>query len=165
MKKFSMALSTVIKKIKIGEVIIVYSLIFVSWGYPQELTPLLSNGASGKAAYQKYLKNQDNKLNEINYLLDLIENSTLLFERNGQESNGKNAVKILKYKLNQYKNKIHTTEDFIEKVASFSSHTNKSYSVITPQGKKLLLKDLLYTELNKLRNKSDKGSIQEGKKE
>jgi hypothetical protein len=38
--------------------------------------------------------------------------------------------------------------------ASFSSHTKKSYYIILPEGKKILLKDLLYTELKKLRNQS-----------
>jgi hypothetical protein len=41
-------------------------------------------------------------------------------------------------------------------VASFSSHTHKSYYDIFPEGKKVLLKDLLYAELNKLRNQSNK---------
>lgn len=152
-----------VKKRKIGVAIIFSSLIFASWGYPQDQTPLLSNEASNKPAYQKYLKDQNKKLNEINYLLDLIENSSLSFERNGRKGSGKDAAKLLKYKLNQYKNKIHTTEDFIEKAASFSSHTKKSYYVILPRGKKFLLKDLLYTELNKLRNQSNKGS-KKGKK-
>ena len=133
-----------------------FSLFTASWGYAKDQKSLLSNEASNKAAYQKYLKDDDKKLNEINYLLDLVENSSLLFERNGQKGSGKGAAKILKYKLNEYDHKIHTTEDFIEKVASFSSHTNKSYYVIFPEGKKLLLKDVLYMELKKLRNKSNK---------
>jgi len=123
--------------------------------FPQGLIPLLSNEVSSKVAYQKYLIGPDKKLNEIDYLLDLIENSSLLFERNGQKGSGKDAAMILRFKLNEYNDKIHTTEDFIEKVASFSSHTKKSYYVILPEGKKLLLKDLLYSELKKLRNQSN----------
>jgi hypothetical protein len=123
--------------------------------FPMGQTPLLSNEVSSKVAYQKYLIGHDKKLNEINYLLDLIENSSLVFERNGQRGSGKEAARIFEYKFNQYNNKIHTTEDFIEKVASFSSHTKKSYYVILPEGKKLLLKELLYTELKKLRYQSN----------
>ena len=123
--------------------------------FPEGPIPLLSNEASRKAAYQKYLIDPDKKLNEINYLFDLIENSSLVFERNGQKGSGKDAGKILRFKLNEYNDKIQTTEDFIEKAASFSSHTKKSYYVIFPEGKKLLLEDLLYTELNKLRNQSN----------
>ena len=123
--------------------------------FPQGLIPLLSNEVSSKVAYQKYLIGSDKKLNEINYLFDLMENSSLVFERNGQKGSGKDAVKILRFKLNEYNDKINTTEDFIDKVASFSSHTKKSYYVILPEGKKLLLKDLLYTELKKLRNQSN----------
>jgi len=123
---------------------------------PEGAIPLLSNEVSSKVAYQKYLIGPDKKLSEINYLLDLIEDSSFIFERNGQKGSGKDAVKILRYKLNENNNKIHTTEDFIEKVASFSSHTKISYYLILPEGKKLLLKDLLYTELKKLRSKSNK---------
>lgn len=124
--------------------------------FPLDPTPLLSNEISRKVSYQKYLIDHDEKFKEINYLLDLIENSSLVFERNGQKGSSKEAADILKFKLYQYRNQIHTTEDFIEKVASFSSHTKKSYYVVFPEGKKLLLKGLLYAELNKLRNKSKK---------
>jgi len=124
--------------------------------FPEGPIPLLSNEVSRKAAYQKYLIGHDKKFNEIDYLLDLIENSSLVFERNGQKGSGKDAFKILKFKLYEYNDKIRTTKDFIEKVASFSSHTNKSYYVIFPEGKMLLLKDLLYTELNMLRNQLNK---------
>ncbi len=147
-----------IKKRKITAVIVSSLLIFASLGYSQGQKPFLSEKTSDKAVYQKYLKDPDKKSNEINYLLNLVETSSLSFERNGQKASGKDAAKLLKYKLNQFKNKIHTTEDFIEKVASFSNHTKKSYYVILPDGKKLVLKDLLYTELNKLRKQSNKGS-------
>jgi hypothetical protein len=147
-----------VKKKNFGVVAVFSLLIFASVGFAQDQTPFLSSEASTKAAYQKYLKDQDKKSNEINYLLNLIEHSSLTFERNGQKGSGQDAVKLLKVKLIQYKNKIHTAEDFIEQVASFSSHTNKSYHVILPGGEKLLLKDLLYTELNKLRNRSNEES-------
>jgi hypothetical protein len=135
-------------------VIIFSSLILASLGYAQGLTPLLSNGASGNAVYLRYLKDHDKQSNEINYLLALIETSPLSFERNGQKGSGKDAAKLLRFKFGQLKNKIHTTEDFIAIVASFSSHTNKSYYVILPGGKKYLLSDQLYTELSKLRKRT-----------
>jgi hypothetical protein len=144
------------KKKKIGVAIIFSSLILASLGYAQGPAPLLSNGTAGNAVYQRYLEDQDKRSNEINYLLALIDTSPLSFERNGQKGSGKAAAMILKIKLNQNKNKIHTTEDFIEKVASFSSHTNISYFVILPEGKKLLLKDLLYAEIKELRNRVNK---------
>ena len=124
--------------------------------FPQGLTPLLSNEVSNKVAYQKYLIGHDKKLDEIKYLLDLIENSSLSFERNGQKGSDKDAAKILKFKLDQYNIKIRNAEDFIDKAASFSSHTKKIYYVVFPEGTKLPLKELLYTELKKLRNKSNK---------
>jgi hypothetical protein len=145
-----------VKKKRICATAILFLLIFASLGYAQAQVSIRSIEASSKAAYQKYLKDQDKNLNEINYLLDLIENSSLSFERNGQKGSGKNAAKVLRYKFNQYRNKIHTTEDFIEKVASFSSHTNKSYYVSIPEGERFLLKDLLYTELKKLRDQAKK---------
>jgi len=136
--------------------IIFSSVIFTSWGHSQGQMPLLSNEVSNKASYQKYLTGQDKKFNEINYLLDLVEHSSMVFERNGQKGSSKEAVEILRFKLYQYKDKIHSTEDFIEKVASFSNHTKKSYFVFLPGGKKILLKDLLYTELYKLRDQLKK---------
>ncbi len=150
-----------VKKKEIGLVAILFFLVFSSLGYAQDQTQFLSTEDARKVAYQSYLKDQDKKSSESNYLLSLIESSSLLFERNGQKGSGKIAGKILKYKFNQYKKLIRSTEDFIEKVASFSSHSNKSYFVVIPGGKKLLLKDMLYAELNKLRdqNKEMKGEV------
>ena len=91
---------------------------------------------------------------EIPYLLNLIKTSSFIFERNGQNGSGKSAAELLQFKFNQSKNKIHTAEDFIENVASFSGHTMKSYHVILPGGEKILLKDLLYAELGKLRGQA-----------
>jgi hypothetical protein len=133
-----------------------FSLFFASWGYAQNQRSLLSHEPANKAAYQKYLKDHDKKLNEINYLLDLIENSSLSFERNGQKASGKEAAKLLRYKFNEFKNKIQNTNDFIEKVASFSNHTNKGYYVFLPEGKKILLKDMLYAELKELKDRPKK---------
>lgn len=121
---------------------------------PEGTIPLLSDEVSRQVAYQKYFIDQDNKFNEINYLLDLIENSSFSFERNGRKGSSKDAAKLLKFKLHQYRDQIHTTEDFIEKVASFSSHTKQNYYVINTEGKKFLLRGVLYTELNKLRSQS-----------
>ena len=94
---------------------------------------------------------------EIPYLLNLIKTSSFTFERNGQNGSGKSAAELLQFKFNQSKNKIHTTEEFIENVASFSGHTKKSYHVILPGGEKILLKDFLYEELKKLRAKTKNG--------
>ncbi|MBF0490041.1 MAG: DUF5329 family protein [Candidatus Omnitrophica bacterium] len=143
-------------RISLGVLIIGLSFIFASWGDAQTPIPLLSKESSSGAVYQRYLKDHDKKHNEINYLLNLIENSSLSFERNGQKANGKVAAYILRFKFNQEKKNIYTTEDFIARVASFSSHTNKSYYVILLSGKKLLLKDQLYAELDKLRNQWNK---------
>jgi hypothetical protein len=136
--------------------IIFFALFMASWGYTQDPKSLLSDETANKAAYQEYLNDQDKKLNEINYLLDLIKNSSLSFERNGRKANGKKAAELLKYKLNEFKDKIKTPQDFIEKVASFSNHTNKGYYVFLPDGKKILLKDMLDAELKKLQGRSSK---------
>ena len=110
-------------------IILFFSLAFAPLGYAQ-----------GKAS------------TEIPYLLNLIKTSSYTFERNGQNGSGKSAAELLQFKFNQNKNNIHTTQDFIEKVASFSGHTMKSYHVILPGGEKILLKDFLYAELGKLRD-------------
>ena len=144
-----------VKETKIIAAVIFSSLIFSSLGQAQDIAPLLSNGPAGQAVYQTFLKDQDKRSNETHYLLGLIEHSALMFERNGQKGSGKDAAEILRFKLNQYKNMVRTAEDFIEKVASFSSHTKKSYRVILPDGKKLLLKDLLYAELHTLRGRTE----------
>ena len=145
--------------ILLGVLIILSSLTFTSGVNAQDQTTLLSNESSNKIVLQKYLNDNDKKLNEINYLLELIKGSSFSFERNGQKGSSKEAFDLLKFKLNQYRNQIHTTEDFIEKIASYSNHTHKSYYVILPDGEKSLLKDLLYAELKKLRIQENKGSM------
>jgi hypothetical protein len=127
-------------------------LLIASAGYASDQTSLMSNEPANQGVYQKTL--DAHNVDEINYLMNLMTHSSFSFERNGQRAGGKDAVKLLKYKLNQNKNIIHTAEDFIDVAASFSAHTKQSYYVIFPDGKRVALKDLLYRELNKLRSQS-----------
>ena len=74
---------------------------------------------------------------QINFLLNEIEKSDIVFMRNGDEHNGKKARKHLENKMNYARRafwlfgpKIDiTVENFIEKIASRSSSSDKEYQV------------------------------------
>lgn len=66
---------------------------------------------------------------EIQYLLSFISGSDCIFIRNGDEHPPKEASEHLEMKYNHIKKRIHTAEDFIDKIASKSSLSRKQYTV------------------------------------
>lgn len=66
---------------------------------------------------------------EIDFLLDFVATSECTFIRNGKEYPGPEAAKHLKRKYNYAKSRIKTAEIFIEKIASKSSMSKKTYQV------------------------------------
>jgi hypothetical protein len=67
---------------------------------------------------------------EIDFLLSYIASSGCNFIRNGDEHQATEASKHLKMKYNHAKDRIKSAENFIDKIATKSSFTNRSYEVI-----------------------------------
>lgn len=76
----------------------------------------------------------ENTQNEIRYLLTHIEQSECLFNRNGTDYKGNKVVSHIKTKYNYFKDKIKTTEDFIELSATKSELSGKKYTVRCNEG-------------------------------
>jgi len=66
---------------------------------------------------------------EIQYLLGYVETSGCLFERNGTEHDATGAAVHLRLKCTRGKRYAKTAEQFIDRLASESSWTGKTYTV------------------------------------
>ena len=69
---------------------------------------------------------------EIHYLKTFISNSQCTYNRNGDLHSAKEALEHIQKKHDYFKDDIHTAEDFIEKSASKSTMSGKTYTVICP---------------------------------
>lgn len=72
---------------------------------------------------------QKDESKKIEALLIKIEQSNVLFIRNGTSYTPKEAADHLRSKWEQNKDHIKTQADFIEKIASYSSYSGKTYEV------------------------------------
>lgn len=90
---------------------------------------------------------------EVSFLLGYIEGSGCQFYRNGKWHNSRDAQDHLrdKYKWLVERNQINTTEDFIDKAATQSSLSGKSYAVTCQAGASITSKQWLRDELARLR--------------
>lgn len=66
---------------------------------------------------------------EIDFLLDFVETSGCTFIRNGKEHEPAAARAHLELKRKRGKRYYHTTEEFIERIASSSSWSGKPYLI------------------------------------
>ena len=69
---------------------------------------------------------------EINYLKNYIQSSPCQFNRNGDVHTAPEALQHIEKKYQYYKDEITSAEMFIEKSASKSTMSGKSYHVICP---------------------------------
>ena len=90
---------------------------------------------------------------EINHLLEFLQNSECQFERNGKIHSGKNTVNHVRKKYNYFKNKIDSTEKFIEYSATKSTMSGKYYMVLCKDEPKAITRDWLLQELKNYRSK------------
>ncbi|MBI1978334.1 MAG: DUF5329 family protein [Candidatus Omnitrophica bacterium] len=91
---------------------------------------------------------------KIDYLLERIRKSDLVFIRNDVEYNGKSSSQFLRWKLGRmerrYKWKINSAKDFVEKITSGSRVSGEPYTVILKDGSQHNLQNILQNELNVL---------------
>lgn len=78
------------------------------------------------AAYSDIDKNQQM---EIDFLISYVNNSECIFNRNGIDYKGSEAITHIKRKYDYYKNEIKTTKDFIELAATKSEISGINYTV------------------------------------
>ncbi|GAB7141227.1 hypothetical protein RsTz2092_11930 [Deferribacterales bacterium RsTz2092] len=78
----------------------------------------------------------DDSSGEIERLLQAMKSipTGSVFIRNGKEYNPKEAVEHLRGKLARAGDRVKTTEDFIERIASRSSISGKDYLIKFPDG-------------------------------
>jgi hypothetical protein len=88
---------------------------------------------------------------EVQHLLDYLANSGCLMERNGDKHDTEEAVEHIARKYNYYKDDIKTTEDFIDRSASRSLLSGRSYNVLCPGKEPQLTADWLKEELDRFR--------------
>lgn len=89
---------------------------------------------------------------EIAALLLFVEQSECSFIRNGKQYDGSEARGHIETKYDHFKEKIATTEDFIEYAATKSVMSGKPYRVLC-NGQEMNLADWLQAELAKLRTR------------
>ena len=103
-----------------------------------------------------YLNSQPPKHSEkekIGYLLETLENSNLIFIRNGDEYSSKEARAHMQKKLEYAGNRITNVDQFITYLATKSSISGKPYYVKYPDGKKVESSIWMRELLNNLEEK------------
>ncbi|OGX03265.1 MAG: hypothetical protein A3G87_04910 [Omnitrophica bacterium RIFCSPLOWO2_12_FULL_50_11] len=91
---------------------------------------------------------------KIDYLLDRVSRSNLIFIRNEVEFSSYASAEFLRWKLNRlrqrHKVKIETVEDFISEVVSGSRLSGEPYAVVVPGGGRHNMQNVLENELDML---------------
>ena len=66
---------------------------------------------------------------EVEHLLEFVETSDCIFERNGKKYEGKDAYKHINRKYKYFRDEITTTEEFIEYSGTKSTRSGKDYLI------------------------------------
>jgi hypothetical protein len=86
---------------------------------------------------------------KIEYLINQLESmKDATFIRNDKEYDARTAALFLRRKWQINKDKVRTSEDFIERIASRSSTTGKSYRIKLKDGREIECGDYLSKMLN-----------------
>ena len=90
---------------------------------------------------------------EVEHLLEFVGQSDCIMVRNGEEHVGEKAVSHIQIKYDYFKDKITTTEEFIEYSATKSTMSGKYYTVRCPKQEEIRAQDWLMEELTVFRAK------------
>ena len=93
---------------------------------------------------------------EVEYLMNFMKNSSCELNRNGKFYKGNEAVSHIKKKYEYFRNKITTTEEFIEYTATKSTISGKDYLVRCGDGETFKTKEWLLNELERYRENNYK---------
>lgn len=91
---------------------------------------------------------------EVEHLLEFVETSDCIFERNGKKYDGKKASKHIKRKYKYFRGQITTTEEFIEYSGTKSTRSGKEYLIYCADDAPIESRVWLLEELTRYRNKS-----------
>lgn len=89
---------------------------------------------------------------EIAHLLDYLASSDCVMIRNGKSHDAEEAVGHVQRKYDYYRNKINSTEDFIELAATKSMISGMRYKVKCPGENAVPSDEWLRAELQRFRN-------------
>ena len=96
------------------------------------------------------------QLDEVNHLLNFVKNSQCVMTRNGDEHSGAEGLKHIQRKYDYFRDKISSTEEFIEYSASKSTMSKKYYTVSCDGKTSIKTQDWLLEELKQFRSKNMK---------
>ncbi|WP_022942617.1 DUF5329 family protein [Psychromonas hadalis] len=88
---------------------------------------------------------------EIMHLLDFVEKTECIYNRNGTEHNGVEARQHIQKKYDYYRDDINSAQDFIAYSATKSLISGKKYTIICVDQKVQFSVDWLNSELKKYR--------------
>lgn len=89
--------------------------------------------------------------NEVTHLLEFVETSACIVDRNGSRHTGKEAVDHIRKKYDYFRDRIRNTEEFIEYSAAKSTVSGKPYRVVCADGVTTTTKEWLLEELRRYR--------------
>lgn len=92
---------------------------------------------------------------EVHHLLKYVELSNCIIERNGSRHAGKEAVDHIRKKYDYFRDKIKSTEDFIDYAAAKSTMSGKPYHVSCAGAPIVSAKAWLLEELRSYRAQRD----------
>ncbi|TDI99162.1 MAG: hypothetical protein E2O70_08305 [Candidatus Dadabacteria bacterium] len=96
----------------------------------------------------------ESQKSEVKNLLEFVETTGCTFERNGKKYNGERASKHIKRKYNHFRDKITTTEEFIEYSGTKSTISGNFYLVYCDESNPVKSRDWLLEELTRFRIQS-----------
>ncbi len=97
---------------------------------------------------------------EVAHLLNFVQASPCMINRNGTTHQGEEAVAHIQKKYKYFREKIKTTEEFIEYSASKSTLSKKYYTVLCDGQEPIRAQDWLLQELETYRKKQKKDDPQ-----
>lgn len=96
---------------------------------------------------------------EVEHLLGFIRSSGCTMERNGSRHNSEEALGHIQKKYDYFRDKIKTTEDFIELSASKSTMSGRFYTVSCGSHSPIKARDWLLQELKRYRDGGKAASV------
>lgn len=126
-------------------------------GFTAEGTPVCLDDSTGiPAVVEKFYATRDLTTEEgkIDYLLERIRDSNLVFIRNRVEFRGAPAANFLRWKLNRFRSRYHititTAQAFINEIVKGSKTSGEPYVVVMSDGSRSNLQKVLQNELDVL---------------
>ncbi|HED40886.1 MAG TPA: hypothetical protein ENJ13_10715 [Chromatiales bacterium] len=89
---------------------------------------------------------------EVEHLLNFVASTPCIIERNGSHYNGQEALSHIKKKYAYFRDKINSTETFIEYAASRSTFSGNAYTVQCGNNPTITTRQWLLDELSRFRN-------------